>query len=335
MKRSLVVIPLFALSTAFPPTYAADFGDSIPTAIAEQLIGSMNGGEAHLAAGIMAGFPPFEIPQGMSVLASLDQGYTQRVILTSRFDSQAASALAYGALIASGWQLIAGYGNPQPQTGFISPNQPVGQTQLCHPQYGMMNVMTTGGLEATYVHVSRNLLPPGAPPQVCSADPAAQQEAIVRRGRVDPSSGLLQYVPRLVMPDGDGMSAPPGYGGGGGGGNEWESRTTLSGSWDMKRIFNYFADQLVDQGWKRDANAVGDKTASGSWTKTGEGDVELTASLVVMATGEDAYDLRFRLLRMGEANVGLPIGIAPSGALGIQGIPRASAPINSTQIIRD
>ena len=339
MKRSLVVIPLFVVSTTFTSAFAADFGDSIPTAVAERLISSINGGEAHLSAGIMAGFPPFELPQGMSVLASLDQGYTQRVILTSRFDTQAASALAYGALIASGWQLIPGYGNPQPQTGFINPSQPIGQTQLCHPQYGMMNVMTNGGLDATYVHISRNVLPPGAPPQVCDADPVAQQQqAFIEQRQRDPYNGLLQYVPRLVMPNSDGMSAPPGYGGGGGGLNEWETRTTLKGSWDIKRVFKYFADQIADQGWKRDANVVGAQMASGSWTKAGEGDIELTASLTVLATGDDAYDLHFRLLRIGGPDDGLPTGFAPAGALGIRGIPAAGirvAPINSTQIIRD
>jgi hypothetical protein len=122
-------------------------------------------------------------------------------------------------------------------------------------------------------------------------------------------------MPRLVMPSSSEMtSAMGGYGGGGGSMNEWEVRTVLSGDWELEKVFEHFADQIAEQGWQRDARVTGDAMASGSWTKTVDGDIELIASLTVLVTGDNNYDLRFRLLRQGAAQFGVP-------ALGIRGIP--------------
>jgi len=140
---------------------------------------------------------------------------------------------------------------------------------------------------------------------------------------------LQQLLPRLELPNTDGMSAPRGgYGGGGSSGNGWEVRATLSGNWTMRRLYNHFAAQIEDQDWERDARAIGRATANGSWTKKVGDDIELIGNLTVLKTADDNYDLRFHMIRVGEAEMGAP-------ALGIRGIPARSTPIGVSEIVRD
>jgi hypothetical protein len=150
----------------------------------------------------------------------------------------------------------------------------------------------------------------------------------------------MGYVPRLELPNGDGMTAPRGgYGGGGGSDREWEVRTDLSGDWNMRRVYNYFAEQIEDQDWERDARVIGDSMASGSWTKVVDEDVELIGSLTVLMTGEDAYSLMFRLVRTGQPEAGAVGRLGPplnDPALGIRGIPQGFvSPIGADSVVRD
>jgi hypothetical protein len=335
MQRIHSLFPLLFLSSS---TFAATaFDDNVPAEVVEQVMGAMFGPQVRLYADVPDGFPPFEMPRDMTILASVDQGYSQRVILKSQFDPQAATALAYGALLDSGWDLIQMPGMQVPQTGFINQFQPTPQTQLCHDDFGMMQVSATGGPGVTYVNMTRNIVPPGAQMQSCVQITQPRDPPMPDVYRL-----MQEQMPRLVLPTTGGMSASGGYGGGGGGPNEWEARATLNGPWDLARVYDYFVEQIEAQGWASDANVASDNMATGSWTKTVE-DAELIGNLTVLMTDENNYDLRFRLIRKGQQNSGgLRMGSALGAplndpALGIRGIPAGvrAAPIGTTIIRRD
>lgn len=300
MKRISPLFPLLVLSSS---TFAATaFDDNVPAEVIEQVMGAMFGSQVRLYSDVPDGFPPFEMPRDMTLLASVDQGYSQRVILKSQFDPQAASALAYGALLDSGWDLIQMPGMQMPQTGFINQFQPTPQTQLCHDDFGMMQVSAQGGPGVTYVNMTRNIVPPGAPMQGC---------AQINQPRDPPMPDVYrlmqEQMPRLVMPTTDGMSYSGG-GNGGGGPNEWEARASVSGPWDIARVYQYFVDQIEAQGWEGDANVASDNMATGSWTKTVE-DAELVGHLMVLITDDNYYDLRFRMIRKGQLKTVASSGI--------------------------
>ncbi|MES2624743.1 MAG: hypothetical protein V4628_05665 [Pseudomonadota bacterium] len=297
---------------------ATAFEDSVPAEVVNQVIGAAFGGQARLYTDLPEGFPAFALPDGMTILVGVDQGWSQRVILKSRFDYQAAIALAYGALLEAGWQLVPRPGTQMQQAGFINPQQPSPQTQLCHTEHGVMEVSIQSGSDSTYVNLMRNVTQPGMPVPDCN--PQSSMDALVERAPQIPAQVQLQvqlqeFMPRLVLPRTTEMTTlMGGFGGGGGSINETETRAVLSGGWNLGQVFRHFADQIADQGWKRDARVTGDAMASGSWTKTVDNDVDLVANLTVLITAEDTYDLRFRLLREGTPDaVNVP-------AMGIRGI---------------
>ena len=151
----------------------------------------------------------------------------------------------------------------------------------------------------------------------------------------DPGQQLQQYVPRLELPNTADIRALN-FGGGGGSPREYEARASLEGSWDIARVFNYFAEQMAEQGWERDVDVVGAQMASGSWTKTVAGDVELAGNLTVLAAGDNAYDLRLRIINSSGSALntgGLRFG--PGTQMGIRGIPAGATPIGVSSEIRD
>ncbi|MGV3590926.1 MAG: hypothetical protein ACO1PZ_04500 [Gammaproteobacteria bacterium] len=364
MNHLRPLLALFAAAQFASSAFAAtEFDGDVPAEVVQQVVGAMFGGQLRLYSDLPEGFPAFEMPRDMTLLASVDQGYSQRVILKTRFDQQAATALAYGALLDAGWELVSMPGMQPPQTGFINPYQPVPPTQLCHDDHGMIQVSAQMGSGATYVNLVRNIPPPGMPAPDCNPQPPAVDPQMPEAYRF-----LQEQMPRLELPNGGGMTSSGGYGGGSGP-NDWETRAQLNGPWDIARAFAYFTEQIAAQGWTEDVSVVGANMATGSWTKSVE-DAELVGTLIVTMTDTNAYDLRFRLVRKGPPNFGLIGGdrvirtvIAPNNAalgiplnapaLGIRGIPsgaviqnsqsgtaivprpRNAAPITTTEMIRD
>lgn len=333
MKQFSPFFAAFALSP-LAAIAATEFEGDVPAEVVQQVVGAMFGGQMSLYSDLPDGFPAFEMPRDMSLLASIDQGYSQRVILKSQFDQQAATALAYGALLDSGWKLVPTPGMQQPQTGFINPFQPVPPTQLCHDDYGMMQVSAQMGSGLTYVNLTRSMAPQGMMAQICNPQPQPVDPQLPEAYRI-----MQEQMPRLELPSGGGMSSSGGYGSNGSP-NEWETRAQMNGPWDIARAFTWFTEQIEGQGWEEDASVVGENMATGSWTKTVE-DAELVGSLVIMQTDTNTYDLRFRLVRKGPQAAGMMGGNrgirstvigAPlnAPALGIRGIPAGAVPATGT-----
>lgn len=192
-----------------------------------------------------------------------------------------------------------------PQTGFINPYQPVPPTPLCHDEHGIVHVSAQSGSGATYVNITRPVAMPGMQVQPC--DPQARA---VDPPMPDMYRRLQEQMPRLELPSASAISVSGGFGGPGGQ-NDWEVRTQMNGRWDISRVFTHFTAQVDAQGWEEETRVVGANMAGGSWTKTVE-DAEFVGALIVLMTDEDAYDLRFGLVRKGQQGI---------GAFGIRGVP--------------
>src|SRR5690606_37397062 len=77
----------------------------------------------------------------------------------------------------------------------------------------------------------------------------------------------------------------------------WETYGALVLDWSIREIFEHFADQVDEQGWAIDIEAIGAVVASASWTKTIE-DMNLVGTLTILPQAENTWDLRFRLVRV-------------------------------------
>lgn len=297
MNGLKVLSPLLILSAVSHPVHAAtEFEDSVPIEVVNQLLGSGFGQQARIYQDILDGFPPFALPVDMMVLASIDQGFAQRVILkTDRAMDESATA-AYGAFVAEGWIELQIPGPARQQTGFVSAQQPVVPRQLCHDAFGMMSIGISEVDGARYVNLMRSGMQPGGMMNFSC-------EQVSSQGQRSPGMSMMQYVPRLVMPASTGAPSPMGFfsgGGGGGSGNDWETRGSLNSDLPIDEAFEHFAAQIGEQDWAKDADVIGAQMAVGSWTKTVEGGIELIGSLTVLMLAEDTYDLRFRLVRKGQ-----------------------------------
>jgi len=309
MKSSHAVPAMFALSllsSALPA--ATEFEGSVPLDLVKILVGNSRiMGEPLLYADIMDDFPPLELPAEFTVIGSLDRGYNQTVALTTTLEEEAASTALESVFVAAGWQEISQF-NPgvQQESGFINPNPTVEFLQYCHDQYGNMVVTTTVSGAVRQVSLSHTNQRALGNVQSSCEDQIAQMQGRFRPRQAD----IAQYMPRLELPPRPANDVSRGFGffsggsGGSGSGNDYETRSQLASDLDIAGVFAHFAAQVVAQGWAADAEAVGEAFASGSWTRTVEGDQEIIGVLSVVALGEEAYDLRFRVL--GRATAGSP-----------------------------
>ncbi|HEY0963014.1 MAG TPA: hypothetical protein VGE69_11725 [Pseudomonadales bacterium] len=304
MNMSNKVVPAaIALSLASTPLAAdTEFGAEVPRAVVEQFIGNPLGGESKLYSDIFTAFPPFALPAGFDVVASADQGIQQRAILRTSLAPADARALIVPALVAEGW-IEMSYGAAAPRTGFVVLDAPATQpVSLCHDTLGRMSLFISDAADGRYVNLSRTTMAAlGGARRTC-----AEEAQIMSRadGPFRGPGGVREYLPALVMPPSDVTAGRQpaifSSGGGGGSSNDFETRGFLSITWDGRALMEHFAPQLAEQGWAPDTQVSGTKTAFGSWTKTIDGNA-LLGLLTLVETGDDAWDLKFRVVRGGSA----------------------------------
>lgn len=304
MKVLNKVVPAMILPLVSPALVAdTEFGDTVPREVVMQFVGGNPlAAPGRLYSDILADFPDFEVPDGFSVLASADQGYSQRVILRTELDEMEASAAVGDALTDAGWSLVPEFGQPgPPQTGFIGVNSMPRYQQFCHDDLGNITVSVVQGAAPRYVNLNRATQVNMGNQPTCAQrlDPGYQQFGPPGFGR----QGLSQYVPRLVMPMASAtaanqprLDAVSFASGGGGGSNDYESRGSLQSDMGIDDIAQYFIEQIEQQGWAPDSKVTGSVVASGSWTKTID-DMDLVGTLLIVQQAENTWDLRFRVLR--------------------------------------
>lgn len=300
--RVAQVAPLLLALAAAPLPAATEFEDSVPVELAKLFLGNPGIGEATLYRDVMDDFPPFTVPAAFEVLGSLDQVYLQRVILRTDLDADAATAALTAAFTANGWQLIdlANFGAGQ-RGGFVSAAQPQLPVQICHDDYGMLQVQVSTSADGKFVNLNRSRAGMmGGSGNVDASMSPCDPARFGMMGPMGPGArgGVIAHMPTLVVPEaGDALRSMPSIRGGGGGSpNDWESSTPLASELSLQQLYEHFAPQLIAQGWALDSVGTGSFLATGSFTKTVEGDMELIGILNVLELAENSFDLKFRLV---------------------------------------
>lgn len=110
-------------------------------------------------------------------------------------------------------------------------------------------------------------------------------------------NSAMEHMPALRMPQEAGTGPALGFfSGGGGSPNDWETRANLGLDWNMEDLFDYFAEQIEEQGWTRNSAWVDPVASGGVWAKSPEEDLDLLAILNVIETAKDVFDLKLRVL---------------------------------------
>lgn len=292
MQALKLSAPFLVLVLAGCVTPVADRGDTVPRQLAEDLAS----GQIYLA--MPEGFPEFELPDGIDVQGALDRGFNMSLVLITRMSPEQATDTVVTALQQAGWTGLdmTPY---QPRGGFVSGAFPalgpgMMTQQLCHDDHGNLSV-NPRSRQGVYTRISLDWnMNAGDPRMTC----AQQNEQ--RQGRFqgfNPMAGLNEHMPVLELPEEDrGSRFRPAFGGGvSGSGDAFTARTPLTINWSLTRVRNWFADQLEEQGWRRDANWAGRESAGSTWSKTVGDDDALSGLLDIVHVEEDNYQLRFRI----------------------------------------
>lgn len=299
---------------------AEEFTDSVPIDLVKALIGANPWGETKLYDGISDTFPPVTMPASFTVLGSSENSYSTSAVLRSTDDANVAVTATVEAFEQAGWSTLSYAGLRVQQGGFVS-QEPVSlPRQLCHDDYGSLSVSPRAVADGTVVTLSINkaVMFPGGQPS-CTE----QQENISRSGIYAPrfQGGVIAHLPRLELPVATGpgrinVLGPP-VGGSSGSQNDYESRSSLGSDLSLDEMYQHFAEQLVAQEWTLDGESRGEVQASGNWRKrasNSEGGtaLDLAGMLTVLAVGDESYDLRFRIVALGEGG--------DAGTSGIRGL---------------
>lgn len=298
---------------------ATEFEDNVPVELAKIFLNPGNAPDVGLYTDIMDGFPPFDLPDGFTVLGSLDQGRVQRVVLSTGMEREAAGSTLFDALAAEGWLEL-----PQPQElaqprGFVPSGgaQPNGiALNLCHDEHGNLTLSVLDGEDGNIVSVMRvNNRLFGGMQMNCEQQVQQMTQGFNPRGMM--MGGVSEHMPTLRMPERESRGQVPAISrvvdgffssGGGGSSNDFETRGNLGIDWEITRIYDFFAEQMVEQGWEEDSAWAGDITAGGNWTRSPGDDLNLIAILSIVETAEEVFELKLRLLSRG-AQSGASFGV--------------------------
>jgi hypothetical protein len=289
--RNLITVLLTLVLTACAAT---DSGrrDVIPRQLAEDLA---NG---QFVLDMPDGFPAFEWPDGVTVEGSLNRGFSSQAILRSELPEEALEQALKAAFLESGWVELEQFSG-RVAAGFVTntgPNfQGFPRNQLCHDRYGILSI-NPRGQQGIYNRLgldwNRNATGPG---QMNCEQQNQQRQG--QQGFFNPArQDLNRYMPILELPPADrGASFRFGGQGMGGSGGDLTARSPLVIDWSLRRIINWFAGQLEEQDWERDARWTGEDSAGSTWRSVTEDDIPLTGLLDITHVEEDTYQLRFRV----------------------------------------
>ncbi|MDT8364685.1 MAG: hypothetical protein RQ714_08605 [Nitrosomonas sp.] len=304
MKRKLLLIAMFMLASSAQA--ATEFEDTIPLDLAKIFLNLGNAPAVGIYSDIMEDFPRFDIPEDFSILGSLDQGVVQRVVLATSNTLEEANSLLLESLAMEGWRelpLPNRVAAPQPR-GFV----PAGGQQpnaipldLCHDDFGNMTLTFNAGDDGNIVSLihTNNRMYRGR--YTCAQQEQQRSQSFGMRGNM--TGRVSEHIPTLKIPEESGGPGP-------GAGtprmafvssavnslNDVETRSDLTIDWAIGTLYDFFAEQLEEQGWLQDSAWTGSITAGGNWTKSPEEDLNLIAILGIVETAEDAFEMKLRVL---------------------------------------
>ena len=292
-----VEIKLAALLLLLPvPTVIADtlFEESIPLDVAEALFGYTSRGSFTVYSDIASRFPEFELPPSFEVLGSNVNDPMIRVGLGTSLEAETALDSIVSAFTNREYVAMPIIDTPS-RGGFIFPNQIATQNrQLCHDEEGQLTVSFREREPLNFVILSttsrglRNW-------RSCEQLIEEQQRTI---GQMMGRRGMVQYMPRLVLPDEGDQGISPSwvlFGGVSSSSNSADSEATIEIDWELEEVYQHFATQLSEQGWLLDSESIGNVSGQGIWTHSPEPNLDLIGHFNVVDSGDSEYELTIRI----------------------------------------
>ncbi len=301
MKHAISLVIGLYLSA---PLALADteFGDAVPVEFVRALLGVTPYGDPRIYSDILDDFPEFTIPDGFEVLGSADQGYSLTVVLATDLDEAGARAAIASSFADLGYTEFNPPGSFDPGTGFIAPSQPlpVPRDRYCHDQEGFITISFSSGDNQNTLSVRNSA---HGNPQTCAQQLQEQTFAMSRssfRG-----GGLREHLPRMELPQIQRRGLNPFSGmGSSSNGSGVETRASINIDWEIEEVYEHFKSQIEEQGWELDAENVGSSSATGTWTRSPDPDMDLIGTLSVIMSNEEQFDLTFNLVQRGGSRQG-------------------------------
>ena len=269
-----------------------EFEDSIPIAVAEALFDIGLGGQFAAYSDIMDDFPEFQLPSEFDVMGSVVQNSQMRVALTTELEESAATEALKESFLDSGWVEMPQFQRFPSTRGFVSAveTRTFYGSQICHDEHGQLSIGFRQRDEGNVVSLrssygfARNW-------RNCDELIAQQEQSMaMMRGR---SSGLGELMPRLEVPEEARQGSRPALmlGGMSSSSDSAETDARIELEWELERVYQHFAEQILEQGWTLDTESIGSLTATGTWTQTVEQNVNVIARLDVVSAGDGDFDL--------------------------------------------
>jgi hypothetical protein len=304
--RNAIAISVISFSTTL--FAATEFPNGL---VPSDIVNEFVSGEIYN--GLPDNFPVPILPAGtpLYVLASVDNGYGQELLLGTTLTGAQVRDLMKEGYAPSGWVDLS-----------RSPNI----LQLCHDTLGSLTFQMRSSVGAeNRINVQRS-------PRFFLSEPdstCAQQLDYLNGGPARSASQVFrESIPELDLPPGTvnpGPLFPGGLSSGGSVGSLYmQSRTERSmeiPDYSLAELQDFIAQQMTADGWQLDGDFVGTKSASSLWFKTVRVPSEevvvpagialvLTADLTLLNKVEDAYSLSLIVTH------GDPSG----GSIGIRGV---------------
>lgn len=282
----------------FPlPTFAAELSGDIPRDLANILFDPESNGQFVIYTDIPSDFPQFDMPGGITLIASMRQGRTKVLSLETQLPEENSIALISAALTANGWVDLP-LRSASNSTGFVAATEPVSpRPSPCHDQLGRAS-FRFGSHNGRQVLTLSTFHYPAYNQNEQTCQQQAEQQ-IRLNATLNPVAGINSYMPTLRAPVG---TFPTGF-------SpsrflptlnrdlEAQSQVILKLDWTIENTFNHFAAQIANQGWLQDNISVGGVSATGIWTKVTPDGSSLVGTLTAVAVGEERIEMKF-LIRM-------------------------------------
>lgn len=270
-----------------------EFEGSIPTELVKIFMTDLFSGEVFLYSDIPTDFPIFTVPENYEVLGGFKNDSTSLVVLRTELNEEEAANTIIDAFVNNNWLEV---GPPQlgtiPTGGFFGIGAVNFPRRLCHDEFGSLSVPVEIFDGEIIVKASLNLNS-GGPRPSCREQLAISSNSIP----VNQRSGVMEYMPRLEVPENSGNAGRFPFMAGGGSGSRGgaEANVSIRIDWSIEEVYAHFENQLLAQDWVIDSQTSGELTAVSGWTKSIEGDVELTGFLIISKIDDSDFNLSFSL----------------------------------------
>ena len=285
---------------------ATEYEDSVPLELVRVLLGNpMVNDEVRVYSDVHDQFPTLSYSDQFEILGSIDQVYSQRVVLKTDLDSQTATDSLQEDLERQGFIPFTQPFNAELNRGFVVPQQTRRPTQMCRDDVGNMSISVLQ-MDNNSVFILAISQPNNLQSQSCEQKLEEQNQnyAMMQNMRNRGQSNLRQYLPRMEVPTAD-FRPRRVFGGGGSSstsGNTLETEFELNTDWTISEVYQHLADQISEQGWDLDSESVGDITANSDWTSSPEPNIELVGNLNILRAGQGSYQLKFRLVSVEQSD---------------------------------